>query len=288
MTVTHHSGDPAGGSLPAPPQPQPRPLPEPQRPRRLRALRTVMALVLREMSTTYGRTPGGYLWAVLEPAGFIAIYTLILELGLRIRAPSLGVSFMLFFATGILPFLMYQRIAGRVSVAITFSRPLLAYPGVTWVDTIAARFLLQAITQLLVFYIIITVLITVFDTRAVIDMPPVIAGMGMAMLLGLGVGAMNCYLLPTFPVWQSVWAILTAPLFLISTIIFTYEELPLIGQQILWYNPLVHVVGMVRRGFYPTYDAVYVSPVYVCGLSLLLLAGGLMLTRRWYRSIINN
>lgn len=277
MTVTHPSGDPAPARLPAP-----------QRPRRFRTGRTVLALVLREMSTTYGRTPGGYLWAVLEPAGYIAMYTLVLELGLRIRAPSLGVSFMLFFATGILPFLMYQRIAGRVSVAITFSRPLLAYPGVTWVDTIAARFLLQAVTQLLVFYIVIMCLVTLFDTRAVIDMPPVIAGVGMAMLLGLGVGTMNCYLLPTFPVWQSVWSILTAPLFLLSTIIYIYEELPPIGQQVLWFNPLVHVVGMVRRGFYPTYDATYVSPAYVCGFSLLLLAGGLMLTGRWYRNILNN
>ena len=35
------------------------------------SLRAVAALVLREMSTRYGRTPGGYLWAILEPLGMI-------------------------------------------------------------------------------------------------------------------------------------------------------------------------------------------------------------------------
>lgn len=31
--------------------------------------RTVMAMVLREMTATYGRTPGGYIWAIIEPVG---------------------------------------------------------------------------------------------------------------------------------------------------------------------------------------------------------------------------
>ena len=38
----------------APPGPQ-------TKPRRFATLRTVLALMLREMATTYGRSPGGYL-----------------------------------------------------------------------------------------------------------------------------------------------------------------------------------------------------------------------------------
>ena len=29
--------------------------------------RTVVALMLREMATTYGRSAGGYAWAILDP-----------------------------------------------------------------------------------------------------------------------------------------------------------------------------------------------------------------------------
>ena len=36
-------------------------------------LRTVAALVLREMSTRYGRTPGGFLWALLQPLATVLI-----------------------------------------------------------------------------------------------------------------------------------------------------------------------------------------------------------------------
>ena len=39
----------------------------PRAPRRFATVRTSVALMLREMVTTYGRSPGGYIWAVVEP-----------------------------------------------------------------------------------------------------------------------------------------------------------------------------------------------------------------------------
>ena len=38
------------------------------------SLRCVIALMLREMATTYGRSPGGYLWVMLEPIAGIALF----------------------------------------------------------------------------------------------------------------------------------------------------------------------------------------------------------------------
>ena len=59
-----------------------------------RFVRTILALILREMSTTYGRSAGGYIWAVLEPAAGIAL--LAFAFSLALRAPSLGTNFALF------------------------------------------------------------------------------------------------------------------------------------------------------------------------------------------------
>ena len=44
---------------------------------RLSGLRVVFALIIREMSTTYGRSAGGYIWAILEPVGAIALMSLV-------------------------------------------------------------------------------------------------------------------------------------------------------------------------------------------------------------------
>ncbi|MBK5928014.1 ABC transporter permease [Rhodobaculum claviforme] len=261
--------------------------PDPLRRRHFQRTRSVLALMLREMSTRYGRSPGGYAWTILEPVGGVAILILILVLGLRIRNPSLGISFPIFYATGVLSLLFYRRISDVVAGAITFSRALLAYPGVTFVDTLLARFLVQTVTGLTVMYIVFAGSILLFETRTLLDLPQILLAVAMAAVLGLGIGCLNAYLFPTFPLWESFWNILTFPLFLVSGVFFIYEDLPPIGQQILWYNPLIHITGQMRVGFYPTYDPSYISPAYVFAVGLVPMVLGLMLLRRHYKRIIN-
>lgn len=248
------------------------------------APRTVAALVLREMSTTYGRSPGGYIWAVLEPTLGIALLTAIFSIGFR--TPSLGVSFPLFYATGMIPFLMFNDIANKLALALQFSRALLEYPRVTFVDALLARLILNTMTHLLVAYILFTGIIVLFDTRTVLHFPSIFMGFAMAFSLGVGVGVLNCYLSTRFSVWQRAWAIGTRPLFLISCIFFIFDTIPQPYKDYLWWNPLVHVVGMMRRGFYPYYDANYVSLTYVFGVSLVTMAIGLLLLRRFHKDLM--
>jgi len=255
--------------------------------RRFKTARTVLALMLREMSTTYGRSPGGYIWAILEPIGGITMLTIIMVVGLRIRTPPIGVNFPIFFASGMLPFMMYQQIANPVARAIQFSRPLLFYPGVTYVDAVLARFLLMFLTKVVVFFVVVGMITLLFDTRTSFDLGYIALSMAMAASLGLGVGCMNAYLIPTYPLWDSLWGIVTTPLFFMSTILFLLEDLPEDIRAVLWWNPLVHVVATMRRGFYPTYDGSFASPMYVFLIAAVAIALGLLLLGRFYRDILN-
>ncbi|MGY6409642.1 MAG: ABC transporter permease [Alkalilacustris sp.] len=261
--------------------------PDPLRPRRLQRSRSIMALMLREMSTRYGRSPGGYVWTILEPVGGIAMLVLILAVGLRIRSPSLGVNFPIFYATGVVMVLFYQRMSVAIAKSITFSKALLAYPGVTFIDAILARFLVQLLTGLVVMYLVLGGIILLFDTRTMLDLPNVLLAVAMVVTLGLGIGCLNAYLFPTFPLWESFWGILTFPLFLVSGVFFIYEDLPPIGQQVLWYNPLIHITGQMRAGFYPTYSPTYIDPVYVFAFALIPMALGLMLLRKHHQRILS-
>ena len=253
--------------------------------RRFATQRTVMALVLREMSTQYGRTPGGYLWAILEPLA--AILFLSIGFSLVMRTPALGTSFLLFYATGFLPFDLYNRIASTTGRALNFSKPLLKYPAVTWLDAILARFFLNSLTGTIVAILLLGGILAVIDSRAVLDPAPILSAMGLSMLLGLGVGTLNSVLLGLFPLWEVTWSILTRPLFLASGIFFLYDDLPPMAQNILWYNPLMHITGLMRTGFYPTYSGAYISLPYVILLSMTLLAMGLILMGRYHQDILN-
>jgi capsular polysaccharide transport system permease protein len=255
--------------------------------RKFRMARIVAALMLREMSTRYGRSPGGYLWAILEPLGMIALLSI--GFSLLLRVPPLGTSFVLFFATGFVPFNLYQNLATMIARALIFSKALLAYPVVTWADAIIARFLLNGLTGILVSYAILGIVLLAFVSDPVsLDIGPVLLSMSLAILVGLAVGTLNCALTGLNALWGQVWTILTRPLFIASGVIFLYENMPPLAQQILWYNPLLHVIGLMRTGFYPSYIAAYISVPYVVGFSLVVLFFGVVLLGRYHRDILNN
>lgn len=242
--------------------------------------------MLREMSTRYGRSPGGYIWAIVEPMA--AIFLLAIGFSLLIRSPSLGNSFILFYATGFIPFNIYQQISLMVARSIVFSRQLLYYPAVSWFDAVLARLILHILTGVMVSYLTMMVVFSLIETRAVLEVGPIFLAVTLTAILGFGVGVLNCVLNGLFPVWEQIWSIVTKPLFLASGVIYIYEDLPQVAQNILWYNPLIHVTGIMRTGFYPMYAPQYISVIYVIVAALIPAVFGLMLLQKHHRDIIQN
>ena len=266
------------GAPPVPPRPEHRPT------RSFATMRVIAALLLREMSTRYGKTPGGYIWSIVEPLA--AIMVLSVGFALILRTPPLGTSFLLFYASGYVFYSMFNTVSAMVGRSISFSKPLLQYPAVTWVDAVLARFLLNSLTSALVGLILISGILMVSETQAVLDMVPILTTGVLTMLLGLGVGVLNCALSGLFPLWEVIWSVITRPLFLASGVFYLYEDMPQLAREILWYNPLLHMLGEARSGFYPMYMADYVSNLYVLSVALVTLVMGLVLLGRYHREIL--
>ncbi len=251
---------------------------------RFLALRSIAALMLREMAATYGRSPGGYIWALLEPVGMILILSA--GLSLFMRTPPLGGNFLLFYATGYLPFSLYMDISSKVSQSLRYSRALLAYPRVSWLDAVISRVILNVLTGAAVSAILITGILAVTAERAILDFAAILAGFAMAATLGCGVGLVNCLLSGLSDLWERIWAIVTRPLFLASGVIYLFEDLPRPAQELLWWNPLIHSTGLARTGFYATYEAGFASMVYGYGTGMLLIAAGLLFLHNRHRQIL--
>jgi len=243
--------------------------------------RAILALVLREMSTTFGRSPGGYIWAILEPALAIGIMVMIFSTGFR--SPPIGTNFAIYFTTGFMPFTMFISTSSKVSQAINFSNQLLSYPRVTFWDAIAARFILACLTQLMVSYLLISFILIVWDTRTILDLPVIAGSFAMAAALGLGIGLLNCVLTSRFVLWHTVWAVLTRPLVLISGVILSPSVIPQPYRGWLEWNPVLHVTGQSRKGFYHSYDGAYIDPVYTLTVAIICGAFGLLFLRRFFR-----
>jgi len=237
----------------------------------------VAALVLREIAQAGGRSAGGYLWTVAAPVA--AITLLSAAFSLVLHDPPLGTSFALFYASGLLPFRMYAELQAGVAAAPRLARGLLAYPALATIDTILARAFLGSLTQVVAAGAILYGLLALTGAPPVPRPGMLVAAFALAALLGFGLGVLNAVAFDRLPAWQTVFSVLSRPLILVSGVIWLPGDLPPAAQQIVLWNPLVHVVGLARFAIYPTYRADYADPVFVAFAGLALCAAGLAALR---------
>jgi capsular polysaccharide transport system permease protein len=131
------------------------------------------------------------------------------------------------------------------------------------------------------FSAIMTGLLLYYDMHIPLDLRAIFAAFAYAVLLGIGIGALNCVLFAFSATYQNVFNIVNRPLFLISGVFFLFEDVPADLQTYLWWNPLIHVTATMRTGFYPEYHAAFVSPVYVLLVGFTTLTLGVLLLRAW-------
>ncbi|MGM0585146.1 MAG: ABC transporter permease [Pseudomonadota bacterium] len=251
--------------------------PGPESPLRVH-LRVVSALLRREMSTRYGRSSAGYVWAVAEPCGMILVMSFAFS-ALQ-RAPDLGQSFIVFFATGFLSFNFYRDTAGQLFNTVRQNRALLKYPNVNVYDALIARLTLQTLTNCLVALLVLSAAAVATGERLRPDFAQIGPALAAATLLGLGAGTVNAVLFPLFPNWERIFLIVNRPLFIVSAVLYTPESMPGPIRDLLAFNPLAHVVSVFRAGLYPVYSPRLDMLAYPALLGLGLLFLGLLLLRR--------
>lgn len=249
-----------------------KPLPQLKKRLPVSGLRAILAMILREVSATK-RSSGGYSWAILEPVAGIVLMTFVFSFAFRV--PPLGDSFALFYATGMLPFATFKDTSTRIAKSLSENRTLLAYPSVVFTDPILARWILITVTHFLIWAIVLGSIMLWQDPRASLDFPKLILAFGLSSALGFGLGVFNCAANLSFPIWERIWNILNRPLFILSTIFYLYETLPSFARDILYYNPLVHLVGFARSGLYPRYEAEYASVIFIGVIALVSAVMGL-------------
>ncbi|WP_438753735.1 ABC transporter permease [Pararhizobium sp. O133] len=237
--------------------------------------RVVSALLIREMEARFGSKPGGYIWALLDPAANVALLTIIFQA--IARAPALGISFPLFFGTGYIGFQFYQAMATYLNGAVRANKSLLSYPNVAPIDTIVARYVLQLVTTVAVAAVVLSVIVGTMRFPPELSWPPIVEAAFIASMLGLGVGLSNNVLFIKYPLYEKVYGIVNRPLYLISGVFFLPDAIPHPYREIIFYNPLIHVTMHFRTGFYDEYRAVGLDISYAYTFAFLTFFFGMVL-----------
>jgi capsular polysaccharide transport system permease protein len=237
--------------------------------------RVLLALMLREARTRYGRQRAGYLWGLLEPLMHITLFYFLYKY-IRLRHALLGDNLFVFLATGFVLFLGFRNLFSRVQGGYGSNQALLDFPPVTMMDVFLGRAFLEMATWSLVILLIIGGIIAYgepFPTNVLKMVSATFALFLIGFGWGVGVGILAEFV-------PSIGAFMKAPmriLYITSGIFYLPDSMPPMMRDILAWNPVLHAITLFREGYYFGYqshilDVGYLYQWAVASVLLSLLA----------------
>jgi capsular polysaccharide transport system permease protein len=239
--------------------------------------RVVFALMLRETKTLFGRHKLGYLWEVINAVFHISIFWAIRSIG-SFQPPD-GMSTPAFLIGGFIPFFIFSHGVSNCMSAIWANRSLLTYPQVFPMDLLVSRVILKSAMQSMVFILMLGITWVMGQHIVIVNPHSILLGFSLMFMFALGFGAICSAFNLMWPTTQQLVPMLIRVLFFTSGLFFSVSTLPIQAQEILFYNPLAHVIELVRNGFVDGYGENFISLPYAASFALIVLVAGLLLER---------
>jgi capsular polysaccharide transport system permease protein len=241
----------------------------------------VYALLLREISSRFGKSRAGFLWVLVEPIAHLVFPIAIFGLVLARAIP--GVEFAVFLVYGLLPFLLFKTICLQTMDGTRANRGLLSYRQVLLMDVFVAKALTHCAVSACVFAVVLGGLALLgFDVVPALPIE-LFGAMALTVALAFGLGMLFGALGSVSPDLKSVPRLLFIPLYFLSGILFPVSRFPEEWLPWLALNPVLHLVELTRHAAIADYALLPELGVsYPLALALLTVFMGLALYRlRW-------
>ena len=221
----------------------------------------IFAIFMRELKTRFGAYRLGFAWAVLEPLSFIVFMSWLRSL--LGYSDVYGVPMLMFFALGILHYNLFSSILQQTSASISGNRGLFAYRQVKPIDAVAARTILEVFIYASATLVLLVLYYWAGFRLELDDFLLVLSVLVAFVLLGLGIGLFITSIILFMPEFEKIVGMLTRPLFFLSGIFFSLNDIPSQFHSLLLINPLLHGIELIRHGFYRSYPSSGLSLEYL-------------------------
>jgi capsular polysaccharide transport system permease protein len=245
-----------------------------------RAIWTAMGQLL----DTYAR--GNWLFLVMEFAEPVVAIVMIylLRSTFKVGFPHFGSSLFLFYASGFLPFYLFLRISSRARSSKL--DPRWRPPGLTVLDmyitTTALNALIWIVVTVVLFFAMWLHGITEARPYSTVDC---IVPLALFIAFGLGVGMINNVISRYFPLWNTIYAVLTRGLLFFSGVLYIVDLLPPWMRYWISWNPLLHGLEWFRVGIYGRYPDLLLDKAYFVEIVLITLFLGMVVDRASIRRL---
>ena len=245
----------------------------------------VSAIVQREIRTRFSGGSLGYGWAIVLPVTWVlAIVVFFVWVG---RQPPVAVPLAVFIASGMVPYLIFRQVITAMMRVVRANRHMITLGPTTEEDILTAGAVLELINVILVCVAICAILKMTSGLPAPTDPVSVFLGLILAWGLGASTGRFAASIAYYSDTAQRLTPIVLRPFFWISGIFFVAAELPQHAQNVLWYNPLLHIIEILRTGMLPGFGSDFAQPLIPIGaIALLYFSSRILDSARGMRSLL--
>ncbi len=236
--------------------------------------RIVLAFMLRDMRTRYGRSYISYLisiaWPLFHLLTMYGVYVLTHQIAPIGDDPSI------FAFTGLAPYILCLYPARFTALAVIQNKPLLLFPIVAPLQLIFARVLLEALSAVAVFMLFFAGLVAFGAATPPPDIYSTSLVIAATIYFSLGLGVFGV-ILCSFHMLAGILFVVffVLGLYLSSGAIIPLMFVPQTIKDALWYNPLFQAVALLRSAYYGGLGADVYSLSYIVLVGSVFLLLGL-------------
>ena len=205
------------------------------------------ALFLRELYARANNTVFGYVWIVAEPALHIAV--LLAVFGVHGRSLSNGLAFAPFALIGVLGYRVFRQVVERMMSVMDTYAAVFVYPQVFPIDVLLMRFVYEVLVVLALFVLFISIAVFFYPQSVTFpNIPLAVAAFVVFAVMSMGLGMMAFVLKQMSPKVAKFVPALTRDIYFISGVFFSLSTLPGWAEHILWWNPILQTIDILREG----------------------------------------
>jgi capsular polysaccharide transport system permease protein len=223
-------------------------------------LDVIYAIFLREVKSN-SSDKFGIAWSVISPVAFIFMLSFLR--GRMDGGYTHGISTFFFMVYGMILIQFFLGLVSSVSTAIKKNKPLYAFRQVQPISAILAITLFECLVKIFVILLIGVICyilqyeIKISDPLAVVFNLLKVAVFSMS--IGVFFALAACYV----PETDKVKTLLMRPMFFISGVFFSLQDVPQEYWPYLTWNPVLHAIELTRYAVYPQYGNAGVSDLYL-------------------------
>jgi capsular polysaccharide transport system permease protein len=238
--------------------------------------RIVWALMLRELSTRYGRDNLGFLWVIGEPLVFTVG---VLMMWRALRGPyENGLSVVPFVFTGYMPMILVRHIVMYSLNAAKINSQLLYHRNISVLDLFLARMILEFVGVTLAFFVILSLLLVFGLAPFPADPWLFYQGWFADGLTGCGLALVVGAISEVVEIVERIIAVTMYLLVPISGTFFMADWLPPDIRRVALLLPFLNCSEMIRAGFFgPAVNAHFDFPYTITFAATMVVAGLLLL-----------